>query len=34
MVRAMTPVLGFGPEPASAEDARRRIIEFFGTHLA
>jgi carboxymethylenebutenolidase len=33
MVKAMTPVLGFGPEPASAEDARTRIIEFFGTHL-
>ena len=33
MVKAMTPLLGFGPEPASAEDARRRIIEFFGTHL-
>jgi dienelactone hydrolase len=34
MVKVMTPVLGFGPEPASAEDARRRIIEFFGAHLA
>ena len=34
MVRATTPLLGFGPEPASAADARRRIIEFFGTHLA
>jgi hypothetical protein len=34
MVRATTPLLGFGPEPASAADARRRIVEFFGTHLA
>src|ERR1035438_3040024 len=33
MIRAMTPLMGFGPEPASAQDARRRIIEFFGTHL-
>jgi len=34
MVKAMTPLMGFGPEPASAEDARRRIIRFFGTHLS
>jgi carboxymethylenebutenolidase len=34
MVKAMTPLMGFGPEPASAQDARRRIIGFFGTHLS
>jgi carboxymethylenebutenolidase len=34
MVKAMTPLMGFGPEPASAEDARRRIIRFFGSHLS
>jgi hypothetical protein len=26
--------MGLGPEPASAQDARRRIIAFFGTHLS
>jgi hypothetical protein len=34
MIRATAPLMGFGPEPASAEDARRRIIGFFGTHLS
>lgn len=34
MVKAMTPLMGFGPEPASAQDARRRIIGFFRTHLS
>ena len=34
MVKAMTPLMGLGPEPASAQDARRRIIGFFGTHLS
>jgi carboxymethylenebutenolidase len=33
MVKPMAPLLGLGPEPASAQDARRRIIEFFGAHL-
>ena len=34
MVRATSPLMGFGPEPVSAEDARRRILGFFGTHLS
>ena len=34
MVKAMTPLMGLGPEPASAQDARRRIIAFFGAHLS
>jgi hypothetical protein len=34
MVRALAPLMGLGPEPASAQDARRRIIGFFGTHLS
>ena len=34
MVKAMTPLMGSGLEPASAEDARRRIIRFFGSHLS
>jgi hypothetical protein len=33
MVKPMAPLLGLGPEPASAQDPRRRIIEFFGAHL-
>ena len=34
MVKALAPLMGLGPEPASAQDARRRIIGFFGTHLS
>jgi hypothetical protein len=34
VIKAVTPLMGFGPEPASAQDARRRIIGFFGTHLS
>jgi carboxymethylenebutenolidase len=34
VVKAMASLMGFGPEPASAQDARRRIIGFFGTHLS
>ena len=34
LVRLTTPVMGFGPHPESASDARQRIIGFFGTHLS
>ena len=33
MVKMTTPLMRFGPEGASAQDARTRIIEFFATHL-
>ena len=32
-IRATASLMHFGPEPAAAADARRRIIEFFGAHL-
>ena len=32
-IRLMAPVLGMGPHEPSAADARRRITEFFRTHL-
>ena len=34
MVRLTTPIMRFGPDEASAGDARRRITEFFAAHLS
>jgi hypothetical protein len=34
MVKMMSPILGYGPEEAAAQDARRRIIEFSAAHLS
>ncbi|MBO0867981.1 MAG: dienelactone hydrolase family protein [Micromonosporaceae bacterium] len=33
MIRLTSPVMGFGPHQEAARDARRRIVEFFNTHL-
>lgn len=33
MMKPMAPLMSFGPEPASAQDARSRIIGFFAAHL-
>ena len=34
MTRLTSPVMRYGPHDASAQDARRRITEFFATHLS
>jgi carboxymethylenebutenolidase len=34
MVRLTGPILRYGPDDASAQDARRRITEFFAAHLS
>jgi carboxymethylenebutenolidase len=33
MIKVMSPFMGFGPHEDSAQDARRRIVEFFSAHL-
>jgi carboxymethylenebutenolidase len=33
MVRIMSPLMGYGPHDAATQDARQRIVTFFGTHL-
>jgi carboxymethylenebutenolidase len=33
LVKFTGPIMGYGPNAAAAQDARRRITEFFATHL-
>ena len=33
MIRLTAPLMGYGPHEAAAQDARRRIVEFFAAHL-
>jgi carboxymethylenebutenolidase len=33
MVKLTLPVMRYGPHDASAQDARKRIVDFFATHL-
>ena len=33
LVKFTGPIMGYGPHAAAAQDARRRITEFFATHL-
>ncbi len=33
LVKLTGPIMGYGPNQAAAQDARRRISEFFATHL-
>lgn len=34
MVKFTAPIMRYGPHEASAQDARKRILEFFATHLS
>jgi carboxymethylenebutenolidase len=34
LVKLTKPIMAYGPNPVATEDARRRIIDFFRTHLA